>query len=113
MNKTILLVLITLYFNNTHAAQHGRLFTIDSSWENEPRSFNICLYDNGAVDCENFMVYGREIYIQTRQPVKSNYALNGGIRFMIEEPKYGCTMMNNFYCAFKVTHDKWSYIKIL
>lgn len=93
--------------------QNGRLFIIDSSWENEPRAFTICLYDNGTVDCESSMVYGRELYIRTRQAVKSNYELNAGIKFMREDPKYGCTMMNNSYCAFKVTHDKWSYIKIL
>jgi hypothetical protein len=112
MNKFILLVLFAFSFNNAQSAQTGRLFIVDASWENEPKPFHICLYDKGAVDCEDFMVYGRDVYIRTIKPVKSNYQTNAGIKPMRATPKFGCTMMSNDYCAFKATHDKFAYIKL-
>ena len=112
MNKFILLVFLDFSFNQAQSAQTGRLFIVDASWENSPKLFNICLYDNGAVECEDFMVYGREVYIRTVKPVKSNYLTNAGIKPIRANPRYGCTMMSNNYCAFKATHDKFAYIKL-
>jgi len=113
MNKGILLVLITLFFNNSHSSTHGRLFEVNANMENQLQLVELCLLNaNNQADCEQFYVYGSELRIRSRKPVESSYYLNAGLKAWKTNTYIGCTMMPNQYCAFSVTHNQWSYIKL-
>jgi hypothetical protein len=92
---------------------NGRLFVVDSNWENQFQVIDLCLLDaNNQAQCEQFSIYGTELYIHTVKPVESSYYLNAGIRGWRTSKYNGCQLMSNKYCAFPVTHNKLSFIKL-
>lgn len=116
MYKTILLA-VSFFFLNTSFANfsynEGRLFVVQSNFEATRQWITFCLLKaNNKVDCEQFIITGTELYIRTVNPTDSPYFLNASIKGHQKNTYTGCQLMSNEYCAFPVSHNKISYIKL-
>ncbi len=112
MIKIIISVICAFFFTLSQATQEGRLFIVDSSWENDRDYITLCLFQNNKTDCEGFMIFGKDIYIKARNSLENTYYINAGINVFRSKPVMGCTMMANNYCAFPVSNTAISYIKL-
>ncbi len=112
MIKLTLSLIFAFFCVLSNASLTGRLFVVDSNWENRRYYITLCLLHDKTPDCEGFVINGSDLSVRSIYPVDSPYITNAAVSSERASRYEGCTVMTNQFCSFSVRHDRISHIKL-
>lgn len=100
-----------LLLNSNLFATNALYFEVNSSDDGVFMPIVLCLNGKGALSCQTYLVWGKDIFIKATAAY--DYP-NAGIRANADDYSYsGCTPYQNGYCIFRVDNLNYTNIKLI